>query len=111
MISCVGAGRNAKRAALVHLSFNVIGSVFCLTVFMAVRAFCSPLFLAEAASLPGIAAAHTVFNVLCVLLMLPVSGLLERLVNRMVPDAAPAKSGGRLFWKRYALNPPNDLPR
>lgn len=110
MISCVGAGKNAKRAALVHLSFNVIGSAVCLTVFMALRALYSPLFLTEAASLTGIAAAHTVFNVLCVLLMLPLSGFLERLVRRLIPDGMPVKSAGRLFGKRYALNPPNDLP-
>ena len=71
---------------MVHLSFNVIGSAVWLTVFWIIKIVFRPSFLGEAASLLGIAAAHTVFNVLCTLLMLPLSGFLEQLVNRLVPD-------------------------
>lgn len=87
MLSSIGANKNARRAAMVHLSFNVIGSVVWLTVFFIVRTAFHPAVLGEPASLPGIAAAHTVFNVLCTVLMLPLSGFLERLVIRLVPDA------------------------
>lgn len=87
MLSSIGANKNARRAAMVHLSFNVIGSVVWLTVFSIVRTVFHPAVLGEPASLPGIAAAHTVFNVLCTVLMLPLSGFLERLVIRLVPDA------------------------
>lgn len=86
MLSSIGANKNARRAAMVHLSFNVIGSAVWLTVFWIVKIVFRPSFLGEAASLLGIAAAHTVFNVLCTLLMLPLSGFLEQLVNRLVPD-------------------------
>ena len=87
MLSSVGANRNAKRAALVHLSFNVIGTAVWLTVFCLLRTILRPPLLDEPASLLGIAVAHSVFNVLCMLLMIPTSGFLERLVKILVPDA------------------------
>ncbi|MCI8916639.1 MAG: Na/Pi cotransporter family protein [Oscillospiraceae bacterium] len=87
MLSSVGANKNAKRAALVHLSFNVIGSAVWLAAFCLLRALLAPALLEQPATRVGIAAAHTVFNVLCTLLMLPLSGFLERLVNGLIPDA------------------------
>jgi phosphate:Na+ symporter len=86
ILSAVGANKNAKRAALVHLSFNVIGTAVWLTVFCLVKAVLHPVLLDEAAGLLGIAVAHSVFNGLCTILMLPLSGLLEKLVQVLVPD-------------------------
>lgn len=86
LISSVGTSRNAKRAAIVHLSFNVIGTVVCLTVFCIVRAVAAPAILGESATMYGIAIAHTAFNVACTTLLLPASGLLEKLAIRLVPD-------------------------
>ena len=86
LISSVGTSRNAKRAAIVHLSFNVIGTVVCLTVFCIVRAVAAPAILGESATMYGIAIAHTAFNVVCTALLLPASGLLEKLAIRLVPD-------------------------
>lgn len=86
MLSSVGANKNAKRAATVHLSFNCIGTVVWLLVFWGVKAVFHPAALEEPATLFGIAAVHTVFNLLCLLLMLPLSGFLERFVTRIVPD-------------------------
>ena len=86
MISSVGANKNAKRAALVHLSFNIIGTAVWLGVFCLVRAFLHPAFLDAPASLAGIAVAHSIFNILCTILLLPLSTLLERLVIVLVPD-------------------------
>ena len=86
LISSVGTSRNAKRAAIVHLSFNVIGTVVCLTVFCIVRAVAAPAILGECATMYGIAIAHTAFNVACTALLLPASGLLEKLAIRLVPD-------------------------
>ncbi len=87
MLSSVGANKNARRAALVHLSFNVIGTAVWLTVFCLLRSLLHPALLDEPASLPGIAVSHSLFNLLCTLLMLPLSGFLERLVTALVPDA------------------------
>ena len=86
LISSVGTSRNAKRAAIVHLSFNVIGTVAWLTVFCIVRAVAAPAILCESATMYGIAIAHTAFNVACTALLLPASGLLEKLAIRLVPD-------------------------
>ncbi len=87
MISSVGANKNARRAAMVHLSFNAIGTAVWLTAFCLLKALRQPALLDEPASLPGIAAAHSVFNILCTVLMLPLSGFLERLVTALIPDA------------------------
>ena len=86
LLSSVGANKNAKRAAMVHLSFNVIGTAVWLTVFWIVKLVFSPVLLGESASLFGIAVAHSSFNILCTALLLPMSGLLEKLVTWLVPD-------------------------
>jgi phosphate:Na+ symporter len=85
MLSSVGTGKNAKRAAMVHLLFNVIGTIIWLTVFYLVEKIASPAFLDLPASLFGIALAHTVFNILCTILIFPISGLMEKLVIRFIP--------------------------
>ncbi|MBO5253149.1 MAG: Na/Pi cotransporter family protein [Clostridia bacterium] len=87
MISSVGTTKNAKRAALVHLSFNIIGTVICLIVFSLVKVLLAPALLDEAASFAGIATSHSVFNIVCTLLLLPMSGILERLAYKLIPDA------------------------
>ncbi len=86
ILSSFGTNRNAKRAALVHLSFNVIGTIVCLTAFSIVRAVVPLPILEQGASLAGIAVAHTVFNVACTLILLPMSSLLEKLAYKLVPD-------------------------
>ena len=86
MLSSVGANKNAKRAAMVHLSFNCIGTAVWISVFSVARGIFHLHFLEESASLLGIAASHSVFNILCLLLILPLSDVLEKLVTKMVPD-------------------------
>ena len=86
MISAVGANRNAKRAAVIHLSFNIIGATVWLAVFSVVSAWLRPAFLDGPASYFGIAVAHTVFNLLCTALLVPMSSLLEKLAIKIVPD-------------------------
>lgn len=86
LISSAGASKNAKRAAMVHLSFNVIGTAAWLAVFCLVKAVFAPAFLDAPASLFGIAVTHSAFNVLCTVLLLPFADILEALVKKMVPD-------------------------
>ena len=86
IMSSFGTNRNAKRAALVHLSFNVIGTVVWLTAFWIVDAVISPALFDEAATLSGIAVAHSAFNILCTALLLPMSSLLEKLAYKLVPE-------------------------
>lgn len=86
MLSSVGTNKNAKRAAIVHLAFNVIGTIVWLTVFWIIKAIFAPALLNESASLVGIAIAHSVFNILCTALLLPLSGILETVAYRIVPE-------------------------
>ncbi len=86
MISSIGTNKNARRAALVHLSFNIIGTIICLLGFVAVdNLLVVPLF-DESASEFGIAVAHSIFNIVCTAILLPMSSLLEKLAMRLVPD-------------------------
>ena len=87
MLSSIGTTRNAKRAALVHFAFNLIGAAVWLTVFCLVKTILAPIFLTQAADLMGIAVVHSMFNILCTLLMLPFSQVLEQMVCRILPDA------------------------
>ncbi len=86
LLSSFGANKNAKRAAVVHLSFNVIGTAVWLTVFSVLSAVLKPVFLDGSATQFGIAVAHSVFNLLCTALLLPASSLLEKLATKLVPD-------------------------
>ncbi len=86
MISSVGTNKNAKRAAVVHLMFNVIGVAVLLTVFCIVKAVFHPVLFDEPATMYGIAVAHSAFNILCTAMLLPAGGLLEKLATRMVAD-------------------------
>ena len=86
LLSSVGANKNAKRAAVVHLLFNVIGVAVLLTVFCIVQAVAAPAILGEQATMSGIATVHSVFNIVCTAMLLPASGLLEKLATRLVPE-------------------------
>ncbi len=92
MISSFGTNKNAKRAATVHLFFNIIGSVVWLSVFGIVDAIFSPALLDAPATLAGIATAHSIFNLACTLLLFPMSRLLELLAYKLVPDAKTPES-------------------
>lgn len=86
MISSVGANKNAKRAAVVHLLFNIIGTCVWLSVFYLVNAVVHFDFVGNSIDQLGIAVVHTTFNVLCTVLLFPFSGLLEKLACRLVRD-------------------------
>ncbi len=86
LISSVGTQKNAKRAAVVHLMFNVIGVVVLLTAFWIIKIVFAPAILDENATMSGIAIAHSLFNILCTAMLLPAGGLLEKLAIRIVPD-------------------------
>lgn len=85
MISSVGANKNAKCAAVVHLLFNVIGAAIQLVLLCIIKAAFAPALLGEAATMYGIAVVHTIFNVLCTAMLIPFGGQLEKLAVRLVP--------------------------
>lgn len=86
MLSSVGTNRNAKRAALIHLFFNVIGTIVWLTVFSVFDMIFAPAFLDTAATHLGIAVVHTMFKVACTLLLFPMASLLEKLAYKFIPE-------------------------
>ncbi|MBQ4580400.1 MAG: Na/Pi cotransporter family protein [Clostridia bacterium] len=86
IMSSFGTNKNARRAALVHLSFNVIGTAVWLAVFCIVKAAFAPALLNGPANQFNIAVCHSVFNVACTLLLLPLSGLLEKIAYILVPE-------------------------
>ena len=86
ILSSFGTNKNAKRVALAHLSFNIIGTVVLMIVLYIVRWIFAPAILNETATHLGIAIAHTSFNVICTILLFPMSSLLEKLVCKIIPD-------------------------
>ena len=112
LLSSVGTNRNAKRAAVVHLMFNVIGVAVLLTAFCIVKALLDPLLLHQSATMYGIAIAHSAFNVTCTAILLPCGGLLEKLAVRLVPDD-PAQQTERPVEldERLLTTPPLALER
>lgn len=79
ILSAIGASKNAKRAALVHLYFNLIGTVSFMIVFYSINYFIRFGFLQDSANAAGIAIVHSVFNIVATLLLLPFSRGLEKL--------------------------------
>lgn len=86
LISAIGAKKNAKRAACVHLYFNIIGTIFFMVAFYTVNAFVHFSFLDTPANAAGIAILHSCFNVIATLFLLPLSGLLEKLAVLTIRD-------------------------
>ena len=110
ILSSIGANKNAKRAALVHLFFNIIGTCVWLSVFSVVSIAFRPALFDASASLWGIAVAHSVFNIACVALLLPQAGLLEKLVCRIAPDDKKPQTVEELD-ERLLATPPVALER
>lgn len=79
MMSSAGATKNAKRAAVVHLLFNLIGTILFMIVFYSINAFVHFEFLGDAANKAGIAVIHTCFNVAATIVLLPFANVLEKL--------------------------------
>ena len=86
MLSSVGTNKNARRTAVVHLLFNIIGTVVWLTVFCTVKSLVVLPILDESANQMGIAVIHSTFNILCTALLLPMSGILEKLAYLVVRE-------------------------
>lgn len=86
MLSSIGASKNAKRAAFVHLYFNVIGTLLFLVGFYSVNFFVHFSFLKDTASAADIAIVHTCFNVATTLILFPFAKWLEKLAIFTVRD-------------------------
>ncbi|MBQ4047348.1 MAG: Na/Pi cotransporter family protein [Clostridia bacterium] len=86
LLSTGGTNRNARRTAVIHFLFNVIGTTAFLVVFYIVKAFVAMPFLEGMATPANIAAVHTVFNVFATALLFPFANLLVKLSGKIVPE-------------------------
>jgi phosphate:Na+ symporter len=86
LLSSIGAGKNAKRASMIHLYFNLIGTFLFMTVFYAINAIRPFSFLMDSAQPVGIAVIHTLFNVGCAMILYPFGNLLIKLAVLSVSD-------------------------
>lgn len=86
ILSAIGAKKNAKRAAAVHLYFNLIGTVVFMAVFYLINAVVGFPFFHQAATPAGIAIIHSVFNITATILLLPFAKGLEKLACLTIRD-------------------------
>ena len=105
MISSVGASKNAKRAAFVHLYFNVIGVVLFLTAFYSLNTLLHFEIIHDTVSVMGIAVIHSTFNVITTLVLLPFNRVLEKLAILTVPDGTFKDAAAPLLDKRLLGTP------
>ena len=105
MISSVGASKNAKRAAFVHLYFNVIGVVLFLAAFYSLNALLHFEIIHDTVSVMGIAVIHSTFNVITTLVLLPFNRVLEKLAILTVPDGTSKDAAAPLLDKRLLGTP------
>lgn len=102
LISTIGANRNARRAAMVHLYFNLLGVIIFAAVFYGIGAFVPWGFLTETMSEVNIAMIHTTFNVITTIIMLPLHGVLEKLATLSVPEDKEPESTALLDQRLIA---------
>lgn len=93
IMSSIGASKNAKRAAAVHLYFNVIGTMIFMIVFYILHAFVRFSFMDMAANAAGIAVIHSLFNVSATIILLPFSNVLEKLAILTISDKKTGEEG------------------
>ena len=86
IISSIGANKNAKRAAMVHLYFNLIGTVLFMIVFYTLNIFVDFVFLGDKANAAGIAIIHSLFNIGATIVLYPLSDLLVKLAELTIPE-------------------------
>ena len=102
LISTIGANRNARRAAMVHLYFNLIGVIIFAVIFYGIGAFIPWGFLTETMGEVNIAMIHTTFNVITTIIMLPLHGVLEKLATLSVPEDKEPESTALLDQRLIA---------
>ena len=91
MLSSIGATKNAKRAAIVHLYFNIVGTVTFMVVFYVLNGFLHFSFIKEVAGPAGIAVIHSAFNIIATLVLLPFGDMLVKMACATVRDTKEEK--------------------
>ncbi len=102
LISSIGTNKNAKRVTAVHIYFNVLGTVICLSLFYIINAFFHFDFVDAPINTVGIAFVHSLFNVLTTLILLPFSKQLEKLATLTIREKSTKEE---LLDERLLLSP------
>ncbi|MGN0467204.1 MAG: Na/Pi cotransporter family protein [Acutalibacteraceae bacterium] len=105
MISSVGASKNAKRAATIHLNFNLLGAVIIMILFYGSNAFLHYRIVSESANTVSIAVIHTLCNAVATAVFLPGSKLLEKISCAMVRDKKEEPTQEIILDERFFVNP------
>ena len=105
LLSSIGVNKNAKRVTVVHMSFNIIGTVICLAVFYGLDALIHFSFADKPIGVVEIAAVHSIFNIVTTLILLPFSSQLVKLAKKVIPDSKEAEVAV-LLDKRLIATPP-----
>ncbi|MBR0530696.1 MAG: Na/Pi cotransporter family protein [Ruminococcus sp.] len=105
LLSSIGVNKNAKRVTVVHMSFNIIGTIICLTVFYGLDAFIHFSFVDKSIGAVEIAAVHSIFNIVTTLILLPFSSQLVKLAKKLIHDSKEAEESV-LLDKRLIATPP-----
>ena len=105
LLSSIGVNKNAKRVTVVHMLFNIIGTVICLTIFYGLDALIHFTFVDKPIGVIEIAAVHSIFNIATTLILLPFSALLVKLAKKLVPDSKETEVSV-LLDKRLIATPP-----
>ena len=105
LISSVSATRNGKRAALVHLFFNIIGVIVVLSLFYLIDSFVNFSFVEETIGMWGVAGVHTIFKIICVALLGPFYQQLAKLSILVLPDRKEDVETVNLLDERLITTP------
>lgn len=104
IISAVGANKNAKRTAVVHLVFNTIGVVIAMVLFYGANAVFGLPFVKETVNAADIAIIHSVFNVFATLILFPFGKQLEKIACLIIPSNEAEKEES-LLEERFLMSP------
>ena len=108
LISSIGVSRNAKKVAIVHISFNLIGTAICLSLYLLADSIFKFTFSDLPVDSAGIALVHTVFNVTTTVILLPFMKLLEKIANLFLPnkeEEPEKKTFGGIIDERLLATP------
>lgn len=104
ILSSIGANKNAKRTAVVHLLFNVIGVSLAMALFYGLNAFFKFSFYNETANAASIAVIHTLFNVFATVVLFPFATQIEKLACVLVPESKKEKNTA-LIDEKFLMSP------
>lgn len=103
LLSSIGANKNARRASMIHLYFNLIGTAIFMIAFYSIHKFVDFTFLNTSANVAGIAVIHSIFNIACTIILFPFANWLVKLATLTVKDKSE-KEESKLPMRLQALD-------